>query len=374
MHCALVSFGYFIEQIYSYYLCIKLNGVPKQRVLLGMSGGMDSSMSAVLLQQQGYEVIGATLLTHTDENNESIIAAKDLAEKRGIEHCLVDCRKTFKDEVIAYFADEYIKGRTPNPCIRCNETIKWKYLLDMAEELNCQHIATGHYVRKATLKGVHYIQKGIDPAKDQSYFLWNLSQKVIEKALFPLGILHKKEVRELARSLGYTNIADQKESMGVCFLSGTDYREYLSGLLVDNHPALSPGPVVDRENKVLGQHDGFSFYTIGQRRGIEGIAKGKCVVAIDADNKTLIAGKREELMAQSVELQDYYITPDTELWTSQKLFIRIRGLDSVPGYSGMVELNGNNLLVNFDDDVWALTPGQSVVFYTNDILIGGGIV
>jgi len=348
--------------------------VKKQRVLLGMSGGMDSSMSAVLLQQQGYEVIGATLLTHTDEKSESIVAAQELADKRGIQHYLIDCRTAFKDEVITYFADEYTKGRTPNPCIRCNETIKWKYLLELAEELKCQHIATGHYVRKATLNNIYYIQKGVDPAKDQSYFLWNLSQDVIRKAIFPLGELHKKEVRELAHQLGYAHIAEQKESMGVCFLSGTDYREYLTQLLPKNHPALCFGPVVDEENNVLGHHDGYPFYTIGQRRGIEGIAKGKCVVAIDAEKKTLIAGKREALMAKSVSLIDSQITSDTSLWAGQKVFIRIRGLDSVPGYWGTVSYCNSSLTINFDNEVWALTPGQSVVVYNKDMVIGGGIV
>ena len=348
--------------------------MTKQRVLLGMSGGMDSSMSAVLLQQKGYEVIGATLLTHTDAHTDSIVSAQALAAKRGIEHHLIDCRVAFKDEVIAYFADEYTKGRTPNPCIRCNETIKWKYLLELAEELDCQHISTGHYVRRSTLNNIHYIKKGVDPAKDQSYFLWNLSQKVIAKALFPLGELRKAEVRELARKLGYTDIADKKESMGVCFLSGTDYREYLTQLLPKDHPALASGPVVDENNKVLGQHDGYPFYTIGQRRGIEGVAKGKCVVAIDAERKTLIAGNREALMAKSVSLKEALLTTDVSLWQNQKVFVRIRGLDSVPGYWATVNYSNNTLVVHFDNEVWALTPGQSVVAYHHDMLIGGGIV
>lgn len=335
---------------------------------------MDSSMSAVLLQQQGYEVIGATLLTYTDEKNASVAAARDLAEKRGMEHHLIDCRRAFKDEVIAYFVDEYTKGRTPNPCIRCNESIKWKYLLELADALNCQHIATGHYVRKATRNKLHYIRKGVDPAKDQSYFLWNLSREVISKALFPLGELHKQDVRVLARQLSYTHLADQKESMGVCFLSGTDYRDYLRELLPGNHPALSAGSVVDDKNNVLGRHDGYPFYTIGQRRGIEGIAKGKCVVAVDAENKMLIVGKREELMAGSVDLINSQITPDLSLWKDRKVFVRIRGLDSVPGYWGTVSYSKGRLTVFFDDEVWALAPGQSIVLYHNDMVIGGGIV
>ncbi len=338
-----------------------------------MSGGMDSSMSAVILQQQGYEVIGSTLLTHTDEQDAAILAAQHLAAERGIEHHLIDCREQFRTTVIKYFADEYLKGRTPNPCIKCNETIKWKLLLEQADKLNCQHIATGHYVQKAMLNGRHYIKKGLDPTKDQSYFLWNLSQAIISKALFPLGGLHKEEVRELARKLGYNEIADKKESMGVCFLSGTDYRHYLSDLLGEGHPALSSGEVVDENNQVLGHHEGYPFYTLGQRRGIEGIAKGKCVIAINADKKQLIAGDRERLNSRQVKLTDFHLTQDQSLWKDQRIFIRIRGLDSVPGYWGTIKPTDQYLSIMFDEEVWAITPGQSIVLYTNDCIIGGGI-
>ncbi|TRX71829.1 tRNA 2-thiouridine(34) synthase MnmA [Carboxylicivirga sp. M1479] len=345
-----------------------------KRVLLGMSGGMDSSMSAVLLQQQGYEVIGATLLTHTDEKDASIIAAQNLAKERKIEHHVLDCRERFEKTVIQYFIDEYLSGRTPNPCIRCNETIKWKLLLQLADELDCQFIATGHYVQKEKVGHRYYIRKGIDPTKDQSYFLWNLNQEVIAKALFPLGELHKKEVRDLARQLGYAAIADKKESMGVCFLAGTDYRNYLSDLLDKNHPALSQGTVVDENGNELGHHDGFPFYTIGQRRGIEGVAKGMCVVAIDADKKQLIAGKREALNSQALVLKDYSLSPDASLWKNIKVFIRIRGLDSVPGYWGHIREHEGELHIQFDETVWAITPGQSIVIYHNDMIVAGGIV
>ncbi|MCG8580918.1 MAG: tRNA 2-thiouridine(34) synthase MnmA [Bacteroidales bacterium] len=348
--------------------------MDKKRVLLGMSGGMDSSMSAVLLQQQGYEVVGCTLQTHTDDSDASIIAAKKLAEERNIGHHLIDCRSEFQETVISYFADEYLKGRTPNPCIKCNETIKWKLLLEKATQLGCEFIATGHYVQKVFVDGSYYIQKGADPNKDQSYFLWNLSQEVISKALFPLGALHKKEVRELAYSLGYGEIADKKESMGVCFLSGTDYRNYLADLLPENHPALSAGEVIDENNNILGHHDGFPFYTIGQRRGIEGVAKGKCVIAINPEKKQLIAGERASLNTKSLTLNNFSICKNESLWKNKKLFIRIRGLDSVPGYWATISVTDDSLHINFDEEVWAITPGQSIVIYTNDMIIAGGIV
>ena len=348
--------------------------MEQQRVLLGMSGGMDSSMSAVLLQEQGYEVIGATLLTHTDKNDESIVAAQQLASERQIKHHLIDCKKEFKETVIQYFSDEYLQGRTPNPCIRCNETIKWKLLLELADQLNCHYIATGHYVQKEEIEGQWYIKKGIDPNKDQSYFLWNLNQPTISRALFPLGELHKDEVRTLARKCGYDHFADKKESMGVCFLSGTDYRDYIKHLLGNDHPAFGKGLVVDQNKNVLGHHEGFPFYTIGQRRGIVGVAKGMCVVAIDAKNKQLIAGDRDFLLRSSLQLTEYSLTSNQSLWFDRKVFIRIRGLDSVPGYDGRISRTTSGLSVKFDNDVWAVTPGQSIVFYQNDCIIGGGIL
>nr|WP_319399302.1 tRNA 2-thiouridine(34) synthase MnmA [uncultured Carboxylicivirga sp.] len=344
-----------------------------KRVILGMSGGMDSSMSAILLQRQGYEVIGATLQTHTEADDKNIVDAQNLAKSLNIPHHLIDCRDNFKKEVITYFADEYINGRTPNPCVYCNRTIKWKYLLELAQQLDCDHIATGHYVRVLQENNHYYIQKGLDPAKDQSYFLWNLSQEVLSKAIFPLGQLKKTEVRELASELGYQNIADKKESMGVCFLAGIDYREYLKKLLTDEHPSLQAGPVIDSENNELGHHEGFPFYTIGQRRGIEGVANGQCVVSIDPKRKALITGNRKDLYTNQLHLKEYSLTPDTSLWKDQTVFIRVRGLDSVPGYNGIITPNENGLKVQFEDKVWAITPGQSIVFYQDDKLIGGGI-
>ncbi len=346
----------------------------KEKVILGMSGGMDSSMAAVLLLKQDYEVIGVTLQTHTEADDKNIVEAINLAKSLGIHHQLIDCRSEFEKEVIAYFANEYISGRTPNPCVHCNQTIKWKYLLKAAEDYNCAFIATGHYVRAKQVNSHYYILKGLDPGKDQSYFLWNLSQDVLSKALFPLGELHKAEVRALALELGYKNIAEKKESMGVCFLNGTDYRDYLKQLLPTEHKALKPGPVLDKNNQLLGQHEGYPFYTIGQRRGIEGVAKGQCVIAINPKTSALIAGERELLYSHSIELENYILTPNESQWKDRKVFIRIRGIDSVPGYFGQISIKQNKLLVSFDEKVWAITPGQSIVFYQNEMLIGGGVV
>lgn len=351
-----------------------MSGSAKQKVLLGMSGGMDSSMAAVLLQQQGYEVIGATLLTYADEDLPGIQEARKLACNLGIEHHTINCKDAFEKEVIAYFVEDYLNGRTPNPCIRCNETIKWKYLLQWADQLDCEYISTGHYVQKSSANNYHYIVKGVDPAKDQSYFLWNLSQEVIQRAIFPLGQLHKKEVRELARSLGYTTFADKKESMGVCFLSGTNYKQFLTNRLPNEHLAMQPGDVINGDHQIIANHEGYPFYTLGQRKGIEGLEAGQCVVAIDPKNNRLQTGPRDSLLNTQVTLPHFQITPDTSLWHKQKVFIRVRGIDSVPGYDGTISIEDGALLVQFETPVWGMMPGQSIVIYQEDKLIGGGIV
>ena len=347
----------------------------RKRVLLGMSGGIDSSVAALMLREKGYEVIGMTLLTYTSrENSPWIKDAQKLAERLGIEHHVIDSRKEFRRDVIDYFVNSYLKGETPNPCIRCNEVIKWKFLYDLSFKFNCDYISTGHYVRLAERAGNYYIQKGIDPAKDQSYYLWNIGQEILQKAVFPLGEFTKTEIKEFAAQNGFVRNKNPKESMSVCFLQGSDYRDYLKSVLPAGHPALSEGEVINSDGKVIGTHRGFPFYTIGQKRHIENIPSGHCVTKIDAGKNRLVVGKREELFSRSITLKTYRITPDTSLWHGQDVFIRIRGVDKVPGYYGQLEYVDAGIRVTFDEPVWALTPGQSLVFHNGDLVIGGGVV
>ena len=356
----------------------RLSGGDKRganRILLGMSGGIDSSAAALMLQDQGYEVVGLTLLTYkSEEASPWVKDARELTGKLGIEHHVIDSRKAFKRDVIDYFVNSYLKGETPNPCIRCNEVIKWKFLLDLSEKFNCNHISTGHYVRLAEKDGLFYIQKGVDPAKDQSYYLWNIGQDVLQKAVFPLGSFTKEEIKEYSEKNGFLRKKKRKESMGVCFLQNRDYRDYLRSVLPAGHPALKKGDIVDAESNVIGKHDGFPFYTIGQKRHIENLPPGHCVTKIIADKNLLVTGKRDKLFSKDVSLKTFRITPDASLWKNKKVFIRIRGIDKVPGYFGTIEKHNATLHVSFDQPVWALTPGQSLVFYHDDMVIGGGIV
>ncbi len=340
-----------------------------------MSGGIDSSTAALMLQKQGYEVVGLTLLTFkSEEDSPWVQDARELAIKLNIEHHVIDSRKEFKRDVIDYFVNSYLKGETPNPCIRCNEVIKWKFLLDLSEEFKCDFISTGHYVRKAEKDGVFYIRKGIDPAKDQSYYLWNIGQDILKKAIFTLGDFTKEEIKKISAGNVHPGEKRNKESMGVCFLQDKDYRDYLNSVLPDGHHALQEGDIINSKNEVIGKHDGFPFYTLGQKRHIENIPAGHCVTKIIADKNQLVVGKREDLFSETVSLKTFRVTPDPSLWKDQKVFIRIRGIDKVPGYFGTIEKRNATLHVSFDEPVWALTPGQSLVFYHDDMVIGGGIV
>lgn len=349
------------------------------RVLLGMSGGVDSSMSAWYLQQQGYEVVGITLNTLSSISSPAslhfIQEAESLAQKLNFEHHVVDVYNDFKKEVIDYFVDEYLIGRTPNPCIRCNETIKWKLLFEESERLNCDKIATGHYVNICKKESFFYIKKAKDPAKDQSYFLWNLSQSTLKKCLFPLGNLLKSEVKRKAQELGFKQMANKKESMGICFLQGKYYRDFILSLKPSLSGDLAAGEILNSTGETIGTHEGFPFYTIGQKRGLN-LTKnqGECVASINAINNVLTTAPKQKLFSNKLKLINFLTCHPDLLKQKQRVDIRIRGLDAVPPTPANIELINNELMINFDTPVWALSPGQSIVFYQNDLVVGGGIV
>lgn len=353
--------------------------MSKGRVLLGMSGGIDSSMAAWYLLQQGYEVVGITFNTVSPLSSSAslhfIQEAKDLAQKLNFEHHVMDVYDDFKRDVIDYFVSEYLKGRTPNPCIRCNETIKWKLLFEESERLNCNKIATGHYVRLIKQDGFYHIKKGSDSIKDQSYFLWNLPQGILQKCLFPLGSFSKKKVKDQAKELGFKTIADKKESMGVCFLQGGDYRDFIYELKPELKDKLANGEVYSHQGEKIGTHNGFPLYTIGQKRGLN-LEKnhGECVAAIDATNNRLFTAPKNTLFARDLIINHFLTCNPSFLEHSQKVDIRIRGLDYIPPTPGTIQIINKQLLINFDEPVWALTPGQSIVFYQQEVIVGGGIV
>ncbi|GAF02240.1 tRNA 2-thiouridine(34) synthase MnmA [Saccharicrinis fermentans] len=353
--------------------------MKKEKVLLGMSGGIDSSMSAWYLQNMGYEVIGITFNTIsnslTDHTPQFIAEAQTLAAQLNIEHHVLDVYNQFKKEVIDYFVDEYLKGRTPNPCIRCNETIKWKLLLEESQRLQCTKISTGHYVNITEKEGFYHIQKGKDPSKDQSYFLWNLPQSILSRCIFPLGSFLKSEVKDKAAKLGFQSIVKKRESMGVCFLQGQDYRSYINDMRPELKNKLKNGEVWNSTGNKIGTHDGFPYYTIGQKRGINLQADhGEYVAKIDAANNRLITAPKNTLFTKHLMIHTYLTSNPSFLQGPQQVDLRIRGLDAVPPTPGTIELIDKELHIHFSNPVWALTPGQSIVFYQDNIVVGGGIV
>ena len=354
---------------------------PKQRVLLGMSGGIDSTVSAMLLIEQGYEVVGVTFRTYDSIKEsclarekgccsvDSIMEAKHNAERMGFEHHIVDFRDTFRQCVIRNFIDEYMSGRTPNPCVLCNSHIKWGELLRVADELGCDYVATGHYARIREYNGHLYLANAVDKQKDQTYFLWMLTEDNLRRTIFPLGGLTKTEVRAIARAHGYETLAEKKESQEICFVTNNDYRSFLRENVPDFDQRVVPGNYIDATGKVLGQHLGFANYTIGQRKKL-GIALGQpaYVTHIDAARNEVTLGTNDDLLATSLHFRPHGNALSE--WMDQPgLTAKVRYRSTaVP-----VQIKDGNCL-EFATPVWGITPGQSVVVYCGDLLIGGGII
>lgn len=346
-----------------------------------MSGGTDSSVTAMLLKARGYEVVGVSLWfwdspnenTNKEELPHFIVDAQQLAKKLSIEHHVIDARDEFKDVVIGQFLQEYLNGRTPSPCIHCNPNLKWRLLLDKADQLGAQYIATGHYIQILEEDGIFYMHKGNDPVKDQSYFLWNLNQEILSRTLTPLGTYTKSEVREMATNFGHKRVASKKESMGICFLDGMDYRDFLKQEISDIDKKIGKGKIVDVDGVELGWHEGYAYYTIGQKRGLELKEKtGLMVSKIDAKTNTLILEKREHLNRMNLKVSDYYLNNMKDI-NSLEITTVVRGLGLNPkGYSKLTILDDKFLRVELDSPAWAIAPGQPVAFYIGNKLIGGG--
>lgn len=369
---------------YFYGIKLSLNLVRKNRkmrkkVLLGMSGGIDSSVAAMLLLEQGYEVIGATLRLWSEadgfENKHIpnyITEAAKLAKSLGIKHTTLDARQEFFQEVILYFKNEYLAGRTPNPCAKCNVVLKWKLLNKLAEQYQCDYIATGHYTNKEYFNNKYYITKGADPDKEQSFFLWGLGQNILSKALFPLGQLSKKDIKTMALEKGFVQLEQKKESIGVCFIQNNKYHPLLTKLLKQDGITIEPGYFVDFNGKELGKHDGYPFYTVGQRRGL-GLSPNQpwYVTQIHAETNKVVLGKRDDLYQNEMWVSDYQINDWNEM--NKEVITRIRYRKQAAP-SRITRVNDSLLKVSFTDKEWSIAPGQTAAFYQGDRLLGGGFI
>lgn len=356
----------------------------KGRVLVAMSGGIDSSVAAVLLHEQGYEVIGMTMKTWDyasaggDKKEtgccslDSINDARHIAVSLGFPHYILDIREEFGDSVIDYFTNEYVEGRTPNPCVMCNTHIKWDALLRRADQLGCEFIATGHYAQIREENGRHIISKGVDSLKDQSYVLWGVSQESLARTMLPLGHLTKARIREMATERGFVDLVNKSESYEICFVPDNDYRGFLKRRVPELEEQVKGGNFVDLAGKIIGTHEGYPFYTVGQRKGL-GKAFGypAFVIEIRKETNEVVIGKVEDLnrtgmWVGQLNLQKYAEIPSEGIETVTK----VRYKDA--GTAGHIEQVGNRMKVDFALDVAGIAPGQAAVFYEGDDVVGGG--
>ena len=348
----------------------------KSKVLVAMSGGVDSSVAAALLVEQGYEVIGATmkLFCYGDTvpdrpccSLDSIQDAAAVAHRLAIPHYVLNFEDQFSRDVIGNFVSEYANGRTPIPCVRCNSFTKFRDLVTHADALGCDYIATGHYV--ISREGA--LHRGVDPAKDQTYFMWGIDRSVVARMLTPVGELTKTETRAIAHRLGLET-ADKQESVEICFVPDDNYVGVLQQYLPASAPALSPGPFLNTEGEKLGTHDGFARYTVGQRKGLPGgFAEAMYVVRIEADTRSVIIGTAEELYGHTAQLQDLnWLADPPRVGESCHLQVRYRS-QPVPA---RIEATDTTLRLALAEPARAITPGQSGVLYHGTRLIGGGIL
>lgn len=358
----------------------------KGRVLVAMSGGIDSTVTAMLLQEQGYEIVGITMKTWDYATSggdkketgccslDSINDARQVAVDKGFHHFILDIRDEFGDFVIQNFVDEYLAGRTPNPCVLCNTHIKWEALLKRADALGCEFIATGHYARIGKEGDRYFVRRAVDLNKDQSYVLWGLSQACLSRSMFPLGEMTKPEVRQLAADYGYVELSNKPESYEICFVPDNDYRGFLKRRIPDLADKVSGGMYVDKEGNVLGKHQGYPFYTVGQRKGLGVTFKEPMFVSeiVPATN-TIVLGKEEELIRNTMMVGGLNMLKYDKIPAGLETLTKIRYRD--PGTMSELRQIGNDLVeVSFMANVKGIAPGQSAVFYEQEDVVGGGII
>lgn len=357
----------------------------KGRILVAMSGGIDSTVAAMMLHEEGYEVVGITMKTWDYASSggskketgccslDSINDARQVAVNMGFHHFIIDIREEFGDYVIDNFVEEYISGRTPNPCILCNTHIKWSALLKRADALDCEYIATGHYaIIKSHMERL-YISKGKDDRKDQSYVLWGLSQECLGRSRFPLGQYTKPEIRKMAKDYGYEELSQKPESYEICFVPDNDYRGFLKRRVEGLEEKVKGGRFIDRHGNFLGTHDGYPFYTIGQRKGLGGgFSQPMFVTDIIPDTNTVVLGVQDELIKNGMTVTQINLMKYDQIPVGIEATTQVRYNDK--GVMSSLSPNEEGVYVEFYANVKGIAPGQSAVFYEGDDVIGGGII
>ena len=336
----------------------------KIKVLLGMSGGVDSTVAAHLLQKEGYEVVGITL-NMLGCKEESYKEVKELCKALGIEHISMDLKQDFDENIVKYFVSEYLNGKTPNPCVLCNKEFKFEKMLSKADELGIEYVATGHYVRLEKKAGRYILKKGKDLGKDQSYVLYKLSQEQLSRCIFQLGDYKKEDIRNIAKELGLSN-AKKEDSQDICFVENNDYASLIP------QTDTKGGEIVDKKGNVLGQHSGIHNYTLGQRKGI-GISSNEAlyVIALDVESNRVVVGKEKDIYSRKLIAKDvnWIMNPH------KRMFARVRiRYHSKEAWAYVSVLGKERAKVKFLKAQRAVTPGQSVVFYQGDYVVGGGTI
>jgi tRNA-specific 2-thiouridylase len=355
------------------------------KVLVAMSGGIDSTVTALMLNQQGYEVVGVTMKTWDYAsaggskketgccNLDSFNDARQAAVQHGFPHYVLDIREEFGGAVIENFVEEYLAGRTPNPCVLCNTHIKWSALLKRANALDCDFIATGHYVKVREENNRHILSKAKDLTKDQSYVLWGLEQDCLSRSIYPLGDYLKTEVRQIALDMGYPELSKKAESYEICFVPDNDYRGFLRRNVDGLEERVDGGNFVLSDGKIVGKHKGYPFYTIGQRKGLD-IALGRpvFVTKIIPETNTVVLGDAHELDQNTMLVGGLNLIKYDSIPEGMEATTKIRYKDA--GTMSHLYTIGNEVKVNFYEDVKGIAPGQSAVFYEGDDVIAGGII
>lgn len=355
--------------------------ILKKKVLVGMSGGVDSSVAAYLLKEQGYEVIGVTMQIWQDDEEfiekeggccslSAVADARRVANKIGIPFYVMNFKDAFKRNVIDYFVDEYMEGRTPNPCIACNKFIKFSSFLDKAMAMGIDYVATGHYAIIEKQKDRYIIRKSEDDKKDQTYALYNLTQFQLERTLMPCGQYKKSQIREIAKDIGL-RVHNKKDSEEICFIPDNDHGRYIKNRFPNK---VREGNFVDKQGNVLGKHKGIVYYTIGQRKGL-GIAFGKPMYVVDINpfKNEVVLGSIEDLLNTELVAKDINYIPFDTLKEPMEVEAKIR-YSQIPSKAIITPIDDGRVRVNFHEKQRAITKGQSVVFYKDDLLIGGGII
>jgi tRNA-specific 2-thiouridylase len=357
------------------------------RVLVAMSGGVDSSVAAALLVEQGYDVVGATmkLFCHGDEivdrpccSLDSINDARRVCQTLGIPHYVLNLEDAFGHDVVDDFVSEYSRGRTPIPCVRCNTFTKFRDLVKKADSIDAQFVATGHYAR--VIDGA--LHRGLDPNKDQSYFMWGIEARMLSRMLLPVGHQTKAETRAVARRIGL-NTADKVESQDICFVPDGDHTKIIRSKLGADAPALARGPFLNSQGDVVGEHDGYARFTIGQRRGVPGgYSEPMFVIAIRPADRAVVIGPKEELLGRGLIAREVnWLAPeqqteDRRLKTgdrSNTVHVQVRHR-AQPARGEIIRDDGDEIEIALDEPLAAITPGQSVVLYDGDRVLGGGVI